>query len=173
LIVSLDRGARGDFGLYVITPNGDTQRLLDLEGTSELDAAIVSPHRDGVILTSDDDRTSFRFHDSDVFAGPGAAARVSGARVHFYAMHVPVVARGIATVFHVGETPVAADGSVDKQLPVSNSIFTEPMFETLTDSLGHVLMTAHGPAQVRGFNNGAPGSTVTCRGCHLGHSVLK
>ncbi len=173
IIVSLDRGARGDFGLYVITPNGDTQRLLDLEGTSELDAAIVRPHRDGEIFTTSDDRTSFRFHDSDVFAGPGGPARVAGARVHFYAVWPPAAVYGIATAFHIAETPVAADGSVDRELPVSNSLNTRAMFETLTDSLGRVLMTAHGPAQVRGFNSGTPGSTVTCRGCHLGHSTLK
>jgi len=36
---------------------------------------------------------------------------------------------------------------------------------------GVALMSAHGPAQVRGFNAGAPAATSRCSGCHLGHST--
>jgi hypothetical protein len=46
------------------------------------------------------------------------------------------------------------------------------MFEQLTDANGRALLSAHGPAQVRGFNSGAPGTTSRCKGCHLGHSTL-
>jgi len=47
-----------------------------------------------------------------------------------------------------------------------------PMFEQLVGRDGRVLMTAHGPAHVAGFNAGVAGTVARCVGCHLGHSTL-
>ena len=45
------------------------------------------------------------------------------------------------------------------------------LFEMLVGPDGVALKSAHGLAQVRGFNIGAHGATSRCSGCHLGHST--
>jgi hypothetical protein len=59
-----------------------------------------------------------------------------------------------------------ATAAWDLQLPAE-----APLFEMLVDAGGRALMTAHGPAQVRGFNAGSHAATSRCSGCHLGHST--
>ena len=57
-------------------------------------------------------------------------------------------------------------GRVDLRLPSE-----APLFEMLVGPDGVALKSAHGLAQVRGFNIGAHGATSRCSGCHLGHST--
>jgi hypothetical protein len=47
-----------------------------------------------------------------------------------------------------------------------------PLFEQLVDDHGRVLISAHGPAHVAGFNAGSPNSESRCLGCHFGHSAI-
>ena len=168
LLISLDRGGRGDFGLYAQARDGSVRRVVDLPGTLELDAIPVVSRRDGEIRAIGGGPWEFRFLDRDIFAGSGALPRSSGTHLTVYELHESLFPGDTPEVHAVKSVAVPITGRVDIALPAGRA-----MFETLTDSLGHVLMTAHGPAQVRGFNSGAPGSTVTCRGCHLGHSTLR
>ena len=65
------------------------------------------------------------------------------------------------------EAPVSSRGEVDVAgLPVDL-----PMFEQVVDASGRVLMSAHGPAHVAGFNASSPGER-RCLGCHVGHSAI-
>jgi hypothetical protein len=196
VLFSYDPGARGDFGLYVMRPDGKgLTRVLDLPGTLELDAAPVVRHplRSGEPPPSSDEREeppppplpdgsfritpspTFRYHALDVFAdGPkgsparGAAPRTEGARIRFYrTLPRPWLAGGDTAIL-VREAPVGPNGEVNERgLPADT-----PMFEQLVGPDGRVLMTAHGPAHVAGLNAGAAGFATRCVGCHLGHSTL-
>src|SRR5204862_36933 len=114
---------------------------------------------------------TFRFHDLDVFAdGPpgspahGAAPRTPGAQIRFFATLARSDREGGDTAVLVRETKVGANGEVNE----NNLPAYTPMFEQLVDSTGRVLMTAHGPAHVAGYNAGVPGYATRCVGCHLG-----
>ncbi|MEQ1833375.1 MAG: hypothetical protein ABL977_10005 [Candidatus Eisenbacteria bacterium] len=169
VLLSLDPSGRGDFGLWLVSADGETRtRLLDYPLTLELDAALVPepparrapPARPAAAAARDSLRT-FTYLDTDVFAGAAAPARTNSARLHVYRL---VGADSVQRLFDV---PVPASGRVELALPADT-----PLFEQLTDARGRALMTAHGPAQVRGFNSGAAGSAARCVGCHLGHSAL-
>ena len=172
VLLSLDPSGRGDFGLWLLSADGDTrERLLDYTRTLELDATLVlaavsraaaraRSAPTAAALASPPPRM-FRFLDTDVFAGAGAPARVSDARLRVYRL---VAADSVELVHDV---PVPRAGRIELALPADT-----PLFEQLTDARGRALMTAHGPAQVRGFNTGADGTTTRCIGCHLGHSTL-
>jgi hypothetical protein len=118
---------------------------------------------------------TFRFHDLDVFAdgppgapGHGAAPRTPGARMRFFATLARPDAAGGDSAFLVREVPVGKNGEINERgLPAD-----VPMFEQLLGPDGRVLMTAHGPAHVAGFNAGVAGTATRCVGCHLGHSTL-
>ena len=120
-------------------------------------------------------QATFRFDDLDVFAdGPtgsparGAAPRTGGARIRFFATLARPGRDGGDTAILVREAPVGPNGEVNERgLPADM-----PMFEQLVGPDGRVLMTAHGPAHVAGFNAGAAGFATRCVGCHLGHSTL-
>jgi hypothetical protein len=171
LLYSLDPGGRGDFGIVLSDADGRRQqKLVDLPGTWELDAAPVPEPRRAVRAAHTPARrapaappeSTFRYLATDVFAGRGAATRRAGARLHVYQV---VSADSIERIRTVG---VPRNGRVDLMLPADT-----PLFELLTDSTGRVLMSAHGATQVRGFNSGAPGTTARCAGCHLGHSARR
>jgi len=189
LLFSYAPGGRGDFGLYVMDRDGShVGKVFDAEGSDELDAAPIvtwrgmrdaelPPAPPAPVWQPDGLATgpTFRFFDRDVFAGghamPGVHAappRSGGARIRFWAaLPRPTVAGGDTAVL-VREVPVRPDGSVDERVPAG-----VPMFEQLVDSNGRVLRTPEGPAHVAGLNTGPPGGTVTCVGCHTGHSVLE
>jgi hypothetical protein len=189
VIFSYSPGGRGDFGLYYSDAEGHfaPQLLLDLPGTLELDAAPVmtrpEPNLHGVpdqalasrpaTLANCATRPTFTYHSLGVFRGASpaklAVAKVSGARLRFYA--VPLVSAEAArdTAVLIGEAPIRSDGSIEERgLPAD-----VPLFEQLVDSRGHVLVSAHGPAHVAGFNAGTPGGESRCLGCHLGHSAIR
>jgi hypothetical protein len=220
VLFSYAPGARGDLGLYVARADGSRlERVIDLPGTLELDAAPVvrrpPPPRETPLAVEEyadpaqaaRDRAAgpgtlrtiavppppaetppaemdgfpsgegarFRFHDLDVFAdGPpgaatrGAARRTPGARLRFFATLARPEREGGDSAFLVREVPVSPSGEVnERNLPAG-----VPMFEQLVGPDGRVLMTAHGPAHVAGFNAGANGVASRCVGCHLGHSTL-
>lgn len=180
VLFSYAPGARGDFGLWVMRADGSRPaRVLDLPGTLELDAAPRVP-RGPVPATAADPAEAdpgaapgtFRYRALDVFAAgpgaPGAAARVAGARLRFFATRPRPDAAAGDTAVLVREVAVGADGGVDEGgLPAGT-----PMFEQLVGADGRVLLTAHGPAHVAGSNVGLAGTTSRCLGCHLGHSTL-
>ena len=169
ILYALDPGGRGDFGLWLQSADGATHTpLLDSLGTLELDPAIV-PTRSATLAHTTAARPApptgiartFRYLDTDVFAGTGAPARRDDAHLHVYRL---VAADSIEQLHDI---PVAPNGHIELELPADT-----PLFEQLTDANGRALMSAHGPAQVRGFNSGAPSTTARCKGCHLGHSTL-
>jgi hypothetical protein len=193
VLFAYDAGARGDFGIWVASADGESlARVIDLPGMLELDPAPIvkrgatgvpiaetngPPLSDAPFATALDlehaPRT-FTFHDLDVFGGRGLdgrgdpPARIEGARLRFYAALARPFATGGDSVVMLREVPVGAHGEVlASGLPADT-----PMFEQLVDSTGRVLLSAHGPAHVRGFNVGIPLHETRCIGCHVGHSTL-
>ncbi len=169
ILLALDPGGRGDFGLWVLSPDGEQrEQLFDEQGTLELDPAVVRarhvprarPMKGRINLIRHSAIAPFTYLDTDVFAGNGAPVRRSDARLHIYKLV------SADSVEQLHDVPVPRSGRVEVELPADT-----PLFEQLTDPNGRALMSAHGPAQVRGFNMGAAGTTARCNGCHLGHSA--
>jgi hypothetical protein len=193
IVFSLDPAGRGDFGLYLTDRRGRRlERVVDLPGTLELDAAVLAPRRRPPVLPPTlmdlphdlpatdprqlhDGVTTFRFDCLNVFANaavdvpiPDAPPLGEGLRIRFYAaLSRPERAAG-DTVVLVREAPVARSGEVHEDgIPAD-----VPMFEQLVDARGRVLESASGPAHVPGFNAGRFGTGTKCVGCHLGHSAI-
>ncbi len=193
VVLSLDRAGDGDFGLYAVRQDGSgLERILDLPGTLELDAApLVARKRPPVLVprlveplpelpvTSveriNDLTNTFRFDCLNVFANagldqpfPAAPAMQRGVRIRFYAaLARPGVAGGDSVVL-VRESRVTPSGAVHEHEMPSDV----PLFEQLVDERGRVLRTASGPAHVPGLNAGRFGTGTKCVGCHAGHSAL-
>jgi hypothetical protein len=171
ILYALDPGGRGDFGLWLQSADGSSRaQLLDSLGTLELVPAPVVAHHVPQERSLQSQRAAsiqssrippFTYLDTDVFAGKGAPARRADAHLHVYRLV------SADSVEQLGDIAVPQNGRVELHLPANT-----PLFEQLTDSTGRALMSTHGPAQVRGFNSGAPGLTSRCKGCHLGHSTL-
>ena len=194
VVFAYDPGARGDFGLYVIQTDGSGLRpLVDLPGTLELDPAPVvrrawherafdleraalnapqPPHQ--TPATPGAGEPSFRFHCLNLFANAPAGAPIPRAprpaanlTVRFFVALSRPQATGADTVVMLRTAAVSPRGEIDvADLPVD-----VPMFEQVVDARGQVLMSAHGPAHVAGFNASTPGER-RCVGCHVGHSVI-
>jgi hypothetical protein len=182
LVVSLDPGGRGDFGLWVARPDADrVEPLLDLPGTDELDAAVLAPWpgraRTEEVGSEPPPATgttgTFTYFCLNLFAtgpidGPvGAPPPLHWPlRIRFFTTHGRDAEPDSVALVRVAD--VAPDGSVAQSgLPAG-----VPLFEQLVDATGQPLLTAHGAAQVAGANFGTPGGTARCVGCHLGHSSL-
>jgi hypothetical protein len=168
VLLALDPGGRGDFGLWLLSADGEQrQPLFEESGTLELDPALVPTRpaklahatRVGAAPPGDTAR-GFRYLDTDVFAGTGAPSRRADAHLRVYRLV------SADSVEQLHDVPVPRNGHIELDLPADT-----PLFEQLTDANGRALMSAHGPAQVRGFNTGAAGTTARCMGCHLGHSA--
>ena len=173
VIISLDPGGRGDFGLWVVSADGESrERVLDWPGSLELDAAVVPPPEDRAAPRSarapralprverNDTLRTFRYLATDVFGGVGAPRRTSGARLHVFRLV------DADSVERIRDVAVPRTGIVDLLLPADAALF-----EQLVGTNGRALLSAHGPAQVRGFNSSARGTTARCVGCHLGHTA--
>jgi hypothetical protein len=170
----MDPGGRGDFGLWLLDGRGErVATLVDSAGALELDPAPVpehervrekpeSPKRDESreVISQVGQMPTFRYLNQDVFGSKGDAKRVEGAKLHVYRLDPS------GTLLLIAQAPVPRSGRIDLTLPAAAALF-----EMLVDAEGRALMTAHGPAQVRGFNAGAHASTSRCSGCHLGHST--
>jgi len=194
VVFAFDPGARGDFGIYAIGTGGrGLTPLADLPGTLELDPAPVvardwAEHRFDLDAAALDapapprerpadpapGAPSFRFHCLNLFANapphapiPHAPLPAQGLRIRFFAaLSRPESAHG-DTVILLREAPVSSRGEID----VAGVPVDVPMFEQVVDAHGAVLMSAHGPAHVAGFNASAPGER-RCVGCHVGHSAI-
>ena len=156
ILVAMDRGARGDYGLWrVFADAREPEPVVDIAGRLELDPApVVSRRPLRIARLARMASPTFRYENRDVFAGTGAPPRTRGARL---------------VVFREGEriasAPVDDRGRVALDLPAGT-----PLFEMLVDSSGRALLSAHGPALVRGFNTGSALQASRCSGCHVGHS---
>ena len=172
MVLSLDPGGRGEYGLVLVSADGEShETLVDEPGEWELDAAVVregaprpaprAPVKPAPRSASSTGKT-FRYLSLDVFAGEGAPARQDGAELRVY--------RGESadSAALIRRMRVPRSGRVDLNLPADT-----PLFEALVTSGGGVLATPHGPAQVLGANSGADGTTSRCSGCHLGHSAAR
>jgi hypothetical protein len=193
IVASLDPGGRGDFGLWVARPDGGgLQRIVDLPGTLELDAAVLAPRRvppvagpprtvppdsAAVAIGSrlHDDATTFRFDCLNVFTNgpldqpfPEGIPMQRGARIRFFATLSRPLAAGGDTAVLVRESEVTPWGGVHED----NMPADVPMFEQLVDSAGRVLRSPMAPAHVAGLNFASFGSGTKCVGCHVGHSAL-
>lgn len=182
VVFAFDPSGRGDYGVVVADARGDGRvTLVDLPGTLELDPAPLVPRamrapppfadrtrdmggapRESLLAAPQ----TFRYRNRDVFAGAGAPPRSSGASIRFYAALDRPHAAGGDTAVLLRERPVPRSGRVDESgLPSG-----VPMFEQLLDAHGRVLQGALGPAHVLGLNTGHAGGTLSCSGCHAGHS---
>lgn len=176
IVFAYDPGARGDFDLHVARPGGASpERLVDLPGTLELDPAPVVPWPAGArpFVPAAAAESTFTYACEDVFAQgprggpvPRGPERGKGSRLRVFAARFR--ASGPDTAELIREQAVAEDGRV----VISGLPAHVPMFEQLVDARGVAVGTEAGPAHVEGFNWGAPGATVRCVGCHLGHSTL-
>ena len=174
IVCALDPSGRGDFGLWLLNGRGErVATLVDSAGALELDPALVPPRpreremppkpkRDESreVISQPGQVPMFRYLNLDVFGSKGDAARREDAKLNVYRLDPS------GALMLVTQAPVPRNGRVDLQLPAE-----APLFEMLVDENGRALMTAHGPAQVRGFNAGSQAATSRCSGCHLGHST--
>ena len=172
IVCALDPGGNGDFGLWLLDARGDpVAALVDSVGALELDPAPVPTHGrereasakpDGSreVISQPGEAPTFRYFNTDVFGSKGDAARIEGARLNVYRLDPS------GTLLLIQQAPVPRKGRVDLRLPAE-----APLFEMLVGPDGVALKSAHGLAQVRGFNIGAHGATSRCSGCHLGHST--
>jgi hypothetical protein len=182
LLIAYDPGGRGDFGVWLADPiDGPIERLVDLEGTLELDPAPVvawlprprsaeppprlpdHAPRDAAELAA---LPVFRYANEDVFSGRDGPARTADARLRVFAALARPGADGGDSVALIREAPIGSLGRIDLELPAG-----VPLFEQLVDGNGRPLSGPLGPAHVAGFNAGPPGGVAACTGCHLGHSL--
>ncbi len=201
LLFSRDVSGRGDFGLWLLPVDaasgraGAPRRVLDLRGTAELDPAPIVRRAAprvlgrGLLPTTKrgptealqqirEDVHTFRFDCLNVFANAPVDAPIrdaprlaTGVRIRFFAALEPETGAGARadTMALVREVPVDRTGGVhEHDLPGD-----VPMFEQLVDSAGRVLMSAHDPAHVSGFNFARAGGGTQCVGCHAGHSAIE
>lgn len=191
LLCSLTRGTDADFGLWIVDHRGRVQRVLDLPGTMELDAAVLAPRKTPPVIPVarhevppplptrrdelDTHVTTFRFDCMNVFAQAPVdapfvdAPRVeSGLRIRFFTTLTRPTAAGGDSAVMIMEVPIAPWGGVHvDDLPAD-----VPMFEQLVDARGHVVSTGAGPAHGTGSSANRLGTGTRCVGCHLGHSLL-
>jgi hypothetical protein len=174
IVCALDQSGRGDFGLWLLDGKGErVAALVDSTGAWELDPAPVpvhervreappkAKHEDArEVISQVGQMPTFRYLNTDVFGSKGDAKRIDDAKLNVYRLDPS------GALMLVTQAPVPRSGRVDLRLPAE-----APLFEMLVDASGRALMTAHGPAQVRGFNAGAHAATSRCSGCHLGHST--
>jgi hypothetical protein len=179
LIVAYDPGGHGDYGLALMRPGKPPEMLLNLPATMELDPAPVVTRRLAAAslprgVAPDDEAAllrgrgpTFTFESSDVFAGSGMANPSGSPVIRFYEERAGDD-RGDSLLL-IREVPIGADGRVR----VTDLPAWTPMFEEIALPGGPALMGSHGPAHVAGFNFGPAGATVSCTGCHAGHSMMK
>lgn len=192
LLFSGDPEGDGDFGLYVMRPDGRSPaRVLDLPGTHELDAVALARRAVPPIAAGEcgvgappvpltrteqfsDSSYAFRFDCLNVFANgpvdgpfPDAPPLVQDLRIRFYGVLARPESAGGDTLVLVREEPVSPSGAVH----VDDIRADTPLFEQLVDSQGRVVRAARGPAHVPGYNFARLGSGTKCVGCHTGHSA--
>jgi hypothetical protein len=200
LLISWAEGIAQDYGLYLVNEDGtDLTLLYDNPGTAELRARLVRARplppiiADTVTQTPgplpppaagpyDTDGT-FTFNalnvyfnapvDADIVSAPpvGSAATITffldqqrTSNGSFPNRDWPILLETL---------PVNADGSVVQP----NAPANVPLFEQLRGADGTVPLTTSpdgvdGAAHVAGMNYGRPGTSLTCVGCHAGHTMI-
>lgn len=167
LVCAMDRGARGDFALWLMDPRSTrATALLDDPAGLELDPTPVVARRAPRVRDAARAGDGFTYANDDVFAGPGAPARADGARLLVWALRRDA-GRDTAELLRSESMP--RHGRI-RLLALPEHT---PLFEALLDARGQVLAADHGPAQVLGFNSGDGVRSPSCRGCHRGHSARR
>jgi hypothetical protein len=190
VLFSFDPDGSGDYDLWIMDRDGRTKtRLCGRPGALALDAAPIEarplpprlrPSFPTISIEHpatkreefDNPARLFRFDCLNVFANAGLDAAIpdapplqSGVRIRFFAALAR--ANGGDSAVLLREAPVERGGAVHQSgLPGD-----VPMFEQLVDEHGSVLMSAHGPAHVAGYNFARAGTGTKCIGCHAGHSA--
>jgi hypothetical protein len=198
-VISWAPGIDQDYGLYQINPDGGGRTLVyDNRGTSELRARALRPRprppvlRDTVTQVASllpppatgpyDQDGTFTFDALNIYANApvdtdivSAPAVGSVATIRFFIDHQrtsPGSYPNLDWPILLDEEPVNASGSVRTSAPAN-----VPLFEQLRTTTGTVPVTrgpygASGAGHVAGMNFGRPGTTATCVGCHIGHTMI-
>ncbi len=192
LLVAWAPDARGDFGLYRCRLDGsELERVLDLPGTHELDAAVLAPQPVPPVIPdqlepaaplppTEDPETfvrggTFRFDCLNVFANapvdapvPDAPAIAQGARVRLYLNFQRQHPGGRDPSILYREAALTPRGAIhENEIPAD-----VPLFDQLVDAHGRVLSTTSGAfAHLAGFGSGRRSGWAQCVGCHAGHST--
>jgi hypothetical protein len=187
-----------DYGLYRIDADGKGRDLVyDNRGTSELRARVLRPRPRPPVLPDTVTQVAsslppatapytqdgtFTFNalnvygnapvDTDIVSAPAVG---SVASIRFFIDHQrtsPGSYPNLDWPILLDEQRVSDDGSVRALAPAN-----VPLFEQLRTPHGRVPVTqgpdgASGAAHVAGMNFGRPGATVTCIGCHSGHTMI-
>lgn len=189
-VFSMDEAGTGNFDLFVCDADGRNREQLtgELE-SAEMDAAAIVPRALPATASAGapapraalpvDSPAGMRaapravFECADVFANapvdapfPSALAAVPGARLRLWAS-LPSPTGGDSLVMFA-EAPVSTRGAVR----VADVPADVPFFPQLVDAHGRVLRSANGPAHASSFMAARPGETLTCVGCHAGHSAM-
>ncbi len=199
LVVSWAPDVYQDYGLYRVSADGgDRTLLLDSRGTSELRARSLRARPLPPVLTDtvsgsprllppspegpyDQDGT-FTFNALNVYANApvdtdivSAPAVGSAATIRFFIDQQrtsPGSYPNLDWPILLGEERVNPDGSVRTSAPAN-----VPLFEQLRTKDGKVPLTRgpfgpSGAGHVAGMNFGRAGTTATCVGCHIGHTMI-
>ena len=200
LVISWAPTVGQDYGLYQINPDGSGRTLVyDNPGTSELRARSLRPRPRPPVLPDtvsrvasllppsaegpyDQDGT-FTFNSLNIYANApvdtdivNAPAVGSVATIRFFIDHQRTSPGSFPRLdwpILLAEEPVNADGSVRSAAPAN-----VPLFEQLRTTAGTVPVTrgpngVSGAGHVAGMNFGRPGTTATCVGCHIGHTMIQ
>jgi hypothetical protein len=194
LLLSWAPGGSGDFGLYRCALDGSgLERVLDLPGTDELDAAVLLPSRRPPVIPDDappitrglpptenpstfDANGTFRFDCLNVYMNapvdapiPDAPSIVKDARVRFFLNFQRQHPEGRDPSIFFREAALNPHGAV-----YENGIPGDiPLYDQLVDGKGRVLRMPGGAlAHLRGFGAARGNNWAQCVGCHAGHSTM-
>ena len=202
VIISWAPDTKQDYGLYLIDSNGANKKLIyNVTGTSELRAKIVKTRTVPPVIADQITQVAslypplaagpyntdgnFTFSCLNVYANGPVDMPITSA---------PVIGSAGSIRFFINQqrTRVGSDPEEDwpillKELPIPasgavtnvNSPADVPLFEQLRtpSAKGYVVPITGAPmptstAHVAGMNYGRPTQTMTCVGCHRGHSMI-
>ncbi len=202
VLFSYAPGARGDFGISLMQPDGSRIReVVDLPGTLELDPAPLAPRRGAArrgvgrgapspsaglprpfveetapASAADlERRPRFRYNALNLFANGPMDLPIGpalGPRARVFLRFFAALAR---LEQDGGDTIVMIREvpiGADGSVDARDLPAGVPLFEQAVNHQGAVLASTHGLGHVAGLNSGYPGATSTCLGCHRGHSIL-
>ncbi|NJM05336.1 hypothetical protein HC891_02545 [Candidatus Gracilibacteria bacterium] len=200
LLISWADDAKQDYGLYTINPDGSDRRLLyDNPTTTEVRARVIRVRakppiiRDTVTSTPSllpppadgpyDQDGTFVFDalnvyfnapvDTDIVNAPPVG---SAQNIRFFIDHQrsgPGSFPNLDWPIQINTLPISPQGAVRDTTAPANV----PLFEQIRSGDNKVPFTGSqddpdGAAHVAGMNYGRPGTTVSCVGCHAGHTMI-
>jgi hypothetical protein len=201
LLISWADDVNQDYGLYSIKLDGsDLQPLYDNPGTTEVRARVIQARvkppiiRDTVTSTPSllpppaegpyDQDGTFVFDaqnvyfnapvDDDIVNAPPIG---SAQKIRFFIDHQrssPGSFHNLDWPIQINELPISPQGAVRDSAAPANV----PLFEQIRSGQNTVPFTGlqddpDGAAHVAGMNYGRPGTTVSCVGCHAGHTMIE